>query len=554
MASLLPRSGQLGRRLAAHLLRRSTFGFSRADVDSLAQMTADQAVEQLALLPALPPDPVDPQTGLPWLPAGHTQANSSNEELMRVIVSWWLFHVLEPAQPLTLSHKLFFFYHTSFVTGFNDIEWNENFYYTLRLFMLYLDGSYKELARKICFDNGMNEFLDIGDSVAGNPNENFVREFLELFTIGKGPGAGPDDYTTFTEQDVIEAARLMTGFRLNNDWDDPLLLDPDTQLPRANPNVNQHDTTDKVFSPRFQDQIITGRSTEAGMMQEVDEFVEMIFAQPATASQIVRRLYRFFVRYEITPEIETDIIQPLAGDLILGNYEVLPVLKQLLKSEHFFDADDADATDNVVGALIKSPLELQLQTIKYFQVPIPDPAADLFEAYISFGYWGIQRVQTAACFDLFEPPEVAGYQPIYQAPEYNRLWISAKSIPARYAIADEHLDGPDILQMDPMAWVEDALNIGDFTGNDYLGNPGPHPGARIAPHLVQEMVDYLLPEALPQDRLDYFVDEVLLDGLTALNWQMEWDNYTTGGDDTNVKPQIKRLIKAILQSPEFQLG
>ncbi|MEO1448991.1 MAG: DUF1800 family protein, partial [Bacteroidota bacterium] len=265
MASLAPRSGPLGRRLAAHLLRRSTFGFTRADVDSLAQMSADQAVEQLAMLPTIPLDPVDPTTSLPWLPAGHTQANSSNEELMRVIVSWWLFHVLDPVGPLTLSHKFFFFYHTSFVTGFNDIEWNENFYYTLQLFMQYLDGSYKELAKKVCLDNGMNEFLDIGDSVAGNPNENFVREFFELFTIGKGPGAGPDDYTTFTEQDVIEAARLMTGFRLNNDWDDPLYIDPDTQLPRARLDTNQHDNTDKIFSPRFQDQIIAGRSTEAGM-------------------------------------------------------------------------------------------------------------------------------------------------------------------------------------------------------------------------------------------------------------------------------------------------
>lgn len=554
MASLSPRNGPLGRRLAAHLLRRSTFGFSRPEVDSLAQLTADQAVEQLAILPMLPPDPADPQTGLPWLPAGHTPANSSNEELMRVIVSWWLYHVLDPDGPLTLSHKLFFFLHTSFVTGFNDIEWNENFYYTLRLFLQYLDGSYKELARKICLDNGMNEFLDIGDSVAGNPNENFVREFFELFTIGKGPGAGPDDYTTFTELDVIEAARLMTGFRLNNDWDDPLLLDPDTQLPRANPDVNKHDTTDKQFSPRFQDQVIAGRSTAVGMLQEVDEFVEMIFAQPATAEQIVRRMYRFFVRYDVSPEVETDIIQPLATSLMADNYTFLPVLKTLLKSEHFYDADDADATDNVVGALIKSPLELQLQVIKYFQIPLPDPADDLFEAYISFGYWGIQKVQSAACFDLFEPPEVAGYQPIYQAPEYNRLWISAKSIPARYAIADEHLDGPMILQMDVMAWIQDVLNITEFSGNDFLGNPGPHPGARIAPHLVQEMVDYLLPEALPQVRFDYFLEEVLLDGLTALNWQTEWDAFLSSGDDANIKPQIKRLLKALLQSPEFQLG
>ncbi|MEM7375182.1 MAG: DUF1800 family protein [Bacteroidota bacterium] len=554
MASLNPHTGTLGRRLAAHLLRRTTFGYTRTEIDTFAAMSADQAVDVLMQMPAIPPDPQDPTTGLSWLPAGHTTGNSENEDLKFIVNSWWLHHVMDPALPLTIAHKLFFFLHTSFVTSFRDIEWNENHYYTLRLLMEYLEGSYKELAMKICLDNGMNDFLDISESVAGNPNENFVREFFELFTIGKGPGAGDGDYTTFTEQDVIEAARLMTGFRLNNNWDDLSMQDPDTALPRARLDVSRHDTTDKMFSPRFQNQIILGQNTQAGMLQEVQEFVDMIFNQAATAQYIVRRLYRFFVRYEINQEVETDIILPLAQTLQTLNYELVPILKLLLKSEHFYDEDDSDAGDEVIGALIKSPLDLQLGIMKYFGVPIPDPAADLFHAYVTFYQFGIQAAQTEACFDLFAPPEVAGYQPFYQAPEFNRLWISAKSIPARYAFADEHMDGPAHLQFDIMAFITDSNNISDFQGPDMLGNPGPHPGARIPLHLVSELVDYLLPESISGDRLDYFYNEVLLEQLPVEDWLYEWDDYVSTGIDTNVKRQIKRLIRAILQSPEYQLS
>ena len=85
---------------------------------------------------------------------------------------------------------------------------------------------------------------------------------------------------------------------------------------------------------------------------------------------------------------------------------------------------------------------------------------------ITFGRWGIQKPLTDACFDLFAPPEVAGYQPIYQAPEYNRLWISAKSIPGRYIIADEHLDGSPEMEFDIMGFVNNPAMITDYAGVD----------------------------------------------------------------------------------------
>lgn len=554
MASLTPKTGILGRRLAAHLLRRTTFGADRAEIDSFASLSADQAVDQLMVMPLPPAPPLDPATNQPWVITGRTGANSPDDDLKLIIGSWWLHTIFDPNQSISAFAKLVFFNHCCFPTGHDIVEYSENHYYTIRLLIHYAGGNYKTLARKICLDNGMNDFLDIGDSEKNAPNENFVREFFELHTIGKGPNNGPGDYTTFTEQDVIEAARLMTGFRRNDDWSNPLFQDPDTGLPRAKPDAGRHDESDKMFSTAFNSQVIMGQSTEAGMMVELDEFVEMIFAQANTAKAICRRLYRFFVRFRIDQEVEDDIITPLSQQLLINNYELIPVIKQLLKSQHFYDEDDADAGDEVVGALIKSPLELQANMIRYFQVPIPDPVADPFGAYITFYQFGILDLQSKACFDLFMPPEVAGYQPVYQAPEYNRLWISAKSLPPRYQIADEHIYGPPHLLIDTMAFVSDPGQISDYPGLDPLGAPGPHPGARIAQHLVNELLNYLLPETVPTDRFEYFLNEILLDNLTEINWAVEWDLYLATGDDSSVKPQVQKLIRAILQSPEFQIG
>ena len=309
-----------------------------------------------------------------------------------------------------------------------------------------------------------------------------------------------------------------------------------------------------MFSTAFNGQVIMGQTTEAGMLVELDEFVEMIFAQANTAKAICRRLYRFFVRYQIDQEIEDDIITPLSQQLLINNYELMPVIRQLLKCQHFYDEDDTDAGDEVVGALIKSPLELQANMIRYFKVPIPDPVADPFAAYITFYQFGILDLQPKACFDLFMPPEVAGYQPVYQAPEYNRLWISAKSLPPRYQIADEHIYGPPHLLIDVMAFVTDPVQISVYPGPDPLGAAGPHPGAKIAQHLVNELLNYLLPETVPTDRFEYFLNEILLDNLTEINWAVEWDLYLATGDDSSVKPQVQKLIRAILQSPEFQIG
>ncbi|MEZ4851751.1 MAG: hypothetical protein R3B93_24690 [Bacteroidia bacterium] len=120
MASLALRSGLLGRRLAAHLLRRATFGPTRAEIDDLANRTADEAVDLLMNFPPLPNHPKDPATSAEWVVNGRTTANSPNNELKYIVNSWWLDFVLNPTTAFPQTQAILLL-HTSFVTSFNDI-------------------------------------------------------------------------------------------------------------------------------------------------------------------------------------------------------------------------------------------------------------------------------------------------------------------------------------------------------------------------------------------------------------------------------------------------
>jgi uncharacterized protein (DUF1800 family) len=469
---------------------------------------------------------------------------------------WWL---EEAYASTTLLHKMMLFLHQNFV---NDLTTSSSFdlYNQLRLLRLYAKGSYKTLSEKMCLDNGMLIYLNSQQSSGINPNENFPRELLELFTIGKGPQIGPDNYTTYTEQDIKEASRLFTGFRVDYSYTQ---IDPDTNLNRGNPNPWQHDQSDKTFSAAFQNRTITGGNTDAGMLREVSEFIDMVFDQTATAKNICRKLYRFFVHYKIDSEIEQDIIAPLALILKNNNYRLESVLIPLLSSEHFFDKGDHIQGDEILGGIVKNPLELFMGAIQYFGVQLPSKYNDRDKYYRVF--WKdtfLDYLCLEAGMDVYNPIDVAGYPAYYQEPAMDDLWISGSTLSFRYLFADMLLKGtkgltqdPLHIQMDVMPFANDARNIPVYQGSNPFGAPGPHPGASIASHLVDTILEALLPLELEPSRRAYFLNDLLLDNLSEHNWYIEWtQNYLATGNVNTVKPRIEALIRGIIQSPEYQLA
>ena len=546
MPSLIAYSQPLGRRKAKHLLRRTCFNFSPEKIDEFANLTPSQALWSLSA-PSVRKlyEPIDPKgedwDDMHWTSSTKDPGDFTRQGAKRVSVAgWWWYNAFNE---ITLEHKLTLFLHTCFTTSKDSgTGTSTHFYDHLRLLQKYAFGDLKTLANKITIDNAMLLYLDNNVNNRWNPNENYAREFLELFTILKGEQKGDGDYTNYTEHDVQMAAQVFSGFKNKNDRS---IIDAETGLPMGYIKVNHHVQDDKTFSAAFGNATITGGSDVASILQEHEDFVNMIFSQDATAVSYVRKLYRFFVKSEWDSSVETDIINPLAQDLRDNGFQLLPVLKKLLESEHFYDEDDNQNTDNIIGSIIKHPMQLWTEIISAFKVNLVDAnQQDKWEEYYHYFFKNFAHNScfSAAGFNMFSPDSVAGYPADYQEPNYDRQWFTSVSIIARYKYMDSFLMGKNLITgggsfesiVDSIEYVESTIS------NPY-----------DATTIVSEIAQYLYPEDIDQDRVDYFKD-ILTGTLGDVYWTGAWADYI-GGDDTTARIRLNELLTAMVNAAEFQI-
>ncbi|NJL12039.1 MAG: DUF1800 domain-containing protein [Microscillaceae bacterium] len=572
---LTPFNGTLGKKRAAHLLRRATFGPTMAEIDTFANYTAPQALAQLFADGLVPLPPIDPATGQTWIGVSPAEGSSDDEELQGFFKAWWMAQMLRPGA--SAREKVVFFLHSHFTTIQSFVENSRALYYQNVLFRYFAFDqndplrNFKTLTKKLCIDNAMLKFLDGELNVTGAVNENFARELLELYTIGKGregvPLPGPltlGDYYYFTEQDVVAGARVFSGFDLDNAFAN---LDPDTNLPRAivkgfaqNGFGNRHDNDPKEFSARLGNVSITpnpalldaqGRPTEASMLDEIDQFVEMVYAQAETPQHICRKIYRFFVYHNISDEINNTIIPAMADTFVNSGYKLQAVLEDLLASQHFFDAATATPEDDNFGAIIKSPLDLQIGTLRFFEAERPDDQSQAAEWYEMAGR--LMRKLEFQGMSLLEPFEVAGYPAYHQFPEFHRNWISTNSLTQRYLFIRE------IMTIEGLEPGDLGIDLLAFTKTRFSNAVALDPD-----QLVRAYVSYLFPQfeegaEITPERLAYFRQQFLRlgEGLPqgpVLFWQFSYTNAEVilqSGLDA--RGMLQDLVNAILQSPEYQL-
>ncbi len=538
---LMPYTQVLGLRKAKHLLRRATFNYSKSNIDAIAAMSASDALSFLSSDEEyIISEPFDWQNDGYWTSSSELPNSFSTQDKKRAYVgAWWWYNAINQ---FSIKHKLSYFLFTSFTVSNNsDAGASTYFFDYLRLLDFHALGNFKALAKKITLDNAMLEYLNNTDNHANNPNENYAREFLELFTILKGPQIGDDNYTNYTEQDVQQAAKVFTGFRKKNDRS---IIDEETNLPIGYNDISKHDTTNKLFSDAFNNTEIIGQDTEEGMNQELDDFVDMVFNQAETARAYCRKLYRFFVKSEWGDEVESEIIEPLSQQLIADNYTILPTVKTLLSSKHFFDqADDID-NDEIVGAIIKSPLQLVNEVFTFFQISIPDPNTSAEE------YWGkfFRKFLHNSFFgssgmNFFNPETVAGFPAHYQEPDYDRHWFTSSTIIARYKLIESLITGKN--KIFPNANIFTQIDAVAFV-SEHIQNPS------NINDLVTELSNYLFPESIEQERIQYFVD-IVLEDYEEYYWTGAWNMYVNDGDDVIVRTRLNSLIASMVNSAEFQL-
>ena len=389
--------------LLAHLYRRAGFGATRDQLERYATRGYEDIVESL-----LNPDPA---------------ADIQNDVLDRyyggeapaVVVGTWLYRMLN--SECQLQEKMTLFWHHVFATG---IAKNEHILASKNQIAMFRRVGLSDLRTiliELSRDPAMIFWLDNNENHKGEPNENYGRELLELFSMGVG---------NYTEQDIKNAARAFTGWTFSQ----PPPLYPHGHYPA--PFVfreDDHDDGVKTFLGE------TGRLNG-------DDIVEIIVKQPATARFIARHLYNFFVADEPqvptwneVPPQDTDAIAVMEKAFMESGGEIRSMLRVMFNSDFFKEARFKK---------IKSPTELVVGVLKMvgtFRDMIP----------------GISQYANATALmgqQLLNPPTVEGWHT-------GKEWIDGGNLTERVNFAIEEIgDGtkPGIKEFVDRLRAEDSLS------------------------------------------------------------------------------------------------
>lgn len=356
---------------ARHLLSRTTFGATPAEIRTLEGQNYDAAVDRL--LGSVRRDSVTPPPG--WLNEGPAelqrqvrtaraeaadarkktgvdgkplQSERPLQEQGRELRNWWVEEMLVTDQPLT--ERMVMFWHNHFTSSLQKVRFPPSLFRQNALFRREGLGNFATLLREVARDPAMLIYLDGMRSVARQPNENFARELLELFTLGEGH---------YGEADIKAAARAFTGRTV------------DRQTGRFKTRDNEHDGGEKTFLGQ------TGRF-------DGDAIIAILLKHPRTAETIVEKLWREFV--SLKPDA-AEVRKLAAG--FRANYEIKPLMRAILLSAPFRDPANR-------GALIKSPVELIVGTVHLLGLPVPEKTQ-------------LVRMMQGLGQMPFDPPNVKGW-------------------------------------------------------------------------------------------------------------------------------------------------
>ncbi len=519
--SLTPYSGAWTAHQVAHLLRRTGFGVKQADLEQLLSLDVDAAVDLLLDVPTtLPAPPINDYNGPdftdPVIPSGETWVNAeyNNEAEGYRIESWrgWWYQLMLDQGP-SIRERLTLFWHNHFSTQTEIVFWGRAAYQlnqTLRAGAL---GNFKTLVKQVTLDPMMLLYLNGFLNSKLDPNENYARELQELFTIGK-------DYPNhYTEDDVVAAARVLTGWKINFDNCSSYQWPID------------HDFTDKQFSAYYGNRVIKG---SGNLEIELDELLDMIFEKNEVAEYLCRKLYRWFVYYKIDAATEQNIIKPLAAIFRQNNYEIKPVLETLLKSEHFFETAQS-------GCHIKTPVDIVLGNLRTFNTEIP--GTTLYDNFVMKYF--LTYLLSEMKMLPGDPPEVAGWQAYRQVPLYYRIWINGDTLRVRNLFTDVlaayYLETDnDRLYFDLPAFVSQFPDV---------ANP-------VA--LISRITTLLFPRPLSPGKL-FILKSILLSGLPNDSyWTSAWQDYLNNPNDPMayevVNSRLVTMHAYMMRLPEFQLS
>ncbi|RTY81984.1 DUF1800 domain-containing protein [Flavobacterium sp. GSP27] len=544
-SGLNPYSGSWGKQEVLHLLKRTGYGFRKADVDVLLALNMTNAVNAVLNIsttaPAPPvnsynnysPDESNLPYGADWtndpLPAGTNTTNSRRIDSL----SQWNFG-LACNQNLTIKEKMTWFWYHFIPVDFDTVR-STPFSYagsnSCRILYSYMKmfrdnplGNYKTLIRKMATQPAMMYYLNNQANTKTSPDENFARELMELFTLGKDP------LSQYTEADVLQAAKVLTGWRVVN---------LNTATPSTNFDTNFHDTSNKQFSSFFNNTVISNAGAS-----ELDALIDMIFTKSQVVSEyICRRLYRYFIYYDIDATIESNIIRPLAQTFVANNWEIAPVLNQLFKSQHFYDMANR-------GVYIKSPFDLVIGSLRTFNLNYTVTDATNFEAQYRVWSYFNNTVLSGLEQTMGKIPNVSGWVAFYQNPSFHEYWINSSTTQKRFDFLNKIFNGYNLTYNLLTTRIEvDIIGFIQQFSPAICANPD---------LLVAESIQYLLPIDISSTQKEQIKIQSLLSNQTSNDyWTSAWTLYLNDTSNTTnrniVKSRLKSLLVTLTQLAEYQL-
>jgi uncharacterized protein (DUF1800 family) len=437
------------RRQVGHLLRRAGFGANKEETERCVAQGVAATVDEMVDFERIP-DNLDET--LRQVNGGLLDVSTLEDAQ-----TWWLYRMVHSPRPL--QEKMTFFWHGHFATANHKVNSPAAMHDQNQLFRRQALGNFQTLALEVSKDPAMLLWLDNNSNRKAAPNENYARELMELFTLGLG---------TYSERDVAAVARAFTGWSLT-----PARPGPRTFVF----NANQHDAGMKTILGR------TGRWNG-------DDALGIILAQPAHATWMATKLFRFFAYDSPEPEV----IAPLAALYRDSQYEVKPLVKAILLSEAFY-------SEKAYQQHVKTPVDYVVETVRTLDMPVR--------------IRGLLPMLAAMGQELYNPPHVGGWPS-------GRGWINPSTLLERFNA---------------------AMRLTAFTGQQ------PTEGGRFDPAEMVQRYNFTTWEQAVDALLGAFIDRAASPALRGALL-----NYVGGAtlDPRGLDVKLRGLVHLILTSAESQ--
>jgi len=459
----------------AHLYRRLGFGVSLQQIEAGLQLSPSELIDQLLDGAADLGSPDPPYWG-GWTMNEYAASSDPNlgythrDELRKR----WMKDMLDEG----IRAKMALFWHNHFVTELDVFGCNAYLWDYFSLIHEHAFGNFRIFTREMGKSGAMLSYLNGNDSVAGNPNENYARELMELFTMGEGNG--------YSQQDIVEMSRVLTGWRANEYLCTPPYFDP-----------ARHDSGPKtIFGQTANFNYTTAHN--------------LIFSARATQVShfITGKLYKHFV----ANKLDNEVVAGLAQTFRNNNWELMPVIKQLIKSEHFFE-------ESFINARLKNPLESMLCILK---------SAGVTSSQVPDNWWSVLFYWSNLLGqEIFNPPNVAGWK-------QHHAWLNESTLTLRwsYSGAFAYFLTTDNAIRDNLRAMAQALT-NDSSDPDLIVRA-------LTMFFTGQTLDPVHHEAAVINFKAYIPENYYEDGL----WNLYWD-YAAN--------QIVNYLYYLVKLPEFQL-